>query len=293
MGSPMLSSAYPKDNALNHADNGGPDAQIGTNPATAFHGTNFTSYYTYILLHDSDDSERQGLAVRKMYRTLAPQTTENPIFMHLTDSTSAGIRKAVDQCAAVGFEMIILSFGSGLKMESKDAGYIANVKASVDYAHSKGIQFGGYNLMASSRTVGDGGDCIDDQGNPAGSACLASEWSDDYFSTIKNFIVQTGFDVITTDGPYEGASCFNASHAHHNSVGDSHWTQYERNMEFYKWCKERGALSIYLPVIMMSQRHYDIMMSHRQRSFLRTLRVIIRDNVDASAMSRTTSTRTR
>ena len=103
----MLSSAYPPG-----AANGGPAAQIGTNPGTAFHGNNFTSFYTYMLLHDSDDSERQGLAVRKMYRTLAPQITENPIFMHLTDATPLGIQNAVDQCAEVGFEMIMLSFGT-------------------------------------------------------------------------------------------------------------------------------------------------------------------------------------
>jgi hypothetical protein len=92
-----------------------------------------------------------------MYRTLAPQVTENPVFMHLTDATAAGIRSAVDQCAEVGFEMIILSFGSGLKMESTDPVYIENVAKSVAYAHSKGVQIGGYNLMSSSRTVAKGG----------------------------------------------------------------------------------------------------------------------------------------
>ena len=51
-----------------------------------------------------------------MMRILAPVTTENPIFMHLTDLSSKGIRSAVDQCVAVGFEMIIFSFGSGLCM---------------------------------------------------------------------------------------------------------------------------------------------------------------------------------
>ena len=58
-----------------------PGAQIG--PA-GFHGTNFSSFHTYVLLHDSGESERQGLAIRKMYRTLAPQITENPIFMQAT-----------------------------------------------------------------------------------------------------------------------------------------------------------------------------------------------------------------
>ena len=33
--------------------------------------------------HDSDDRERKGLTHRKMYRTVAPQVTENPILMHV------------------------------------------------------------------------------------------------------------------------------------------------------------------------------------------------------------------
>jgi hypothetical protein len=37
------------------------------------------------------------------------------------------VKKAVDQCAEVGFEMIIMSFGSGLNMESKDPAYIKEV----------------------------------------------------------------------------------------------------------------------------------------------------------------------
>jgi hypothetical protein len=215
----------------------GPGAEVG--PA-GFHGTNFSSYHTYVLLHDSDDSERQGLAVRKMYRTLAPQITENPIFMHLTDTSAAGIIKAVDQCVKVGFEMIIMSFGSGLNMESKDPAYIQTVAKSVAYAHSKNISIGGYNLMSSSRTVAPGGNCIGPGGHPDGASCLASSWSDDYFDTIKNFILQTNFDMIETDGPYEGARCASTTHSHHLGEADSAWTQYERNMDFYAWCKARG-----------------------------------------------------
>lgn len=90
----VLNSSYPL----------GPAAEIGRLP-TGFHGTNFSSFHTFVLLQDSDDSERQGLAIRKMYRILAPGVTENPIFMHLTDTSPAGVRKAVDQCAEVGFEM--------------------------------------------------------------------------------------------------------------------------------------------------------------------------------------------
>lgn len=160
-----------------------------------------------------------------MYRTLAPQVTENPVFMHLTNTSPQGIKDAVDQCAEVGFEMIILSFGSGLNMESKDPAYINSVAESVAYAHSKNISIGGYNLMSSSRTVAPGGNCIGPDGKPDGASCLASSWSDDYFDTIKNFIVKTGFDMIETDGPYEGARCASTTHNHHRGENDSTWTQ--------------------------------------------------------------------
>ncbi|ULT25642.1 hypothetical protein KUH03_01115 [Sphingobacterium sp. E70] len=44
---------------------------------------NFSSIRSWELLMDSYDRERRGLAIRKMYRTIAPWTTANPIFMHL------------------------------------------------------------------------------------------------------------------------------------------------------------------------------------------------------------------
>lgn len=69
------------------------------------------------------------------------------------------------------------------------------------YAHSKNISLGGYNLMSSSRTVAKGGNTIGPDGKPSGASCLASEWSDDYFATIKSFIEKTNFDMIETDGP--------------------------------------------------------------------------------------------
>ena len=48
-----LNSSYPL----------GPAAEIGDG---GFHGSNFSSFHTYVLLQDSDDSERQGLAIRKV-----------------------------------------------------------------------------------------------------------------------------------------------------------------------------------------------------------------------------------
>lgn len=53
------------------------------------------------------DPERLGLSRRRMMRLLAPQTQENPIYFHTTSSESGDFRRAVDQLAEVGFEMIL------------------------------------------------------------------------------------------------------------------------------------------------------------------------------------------
>jgi hypothetical protein len=49
---------------------------------------------------DSYDRERRGLAIRKMYRTVAPWTSQNPIFMHLVSKNDEEVKNAVYQCAA-------------------------------------------------------------------------------------------------------------------------------------------------------------------------------------------------
>ncbi len=63
------------------------------------------SHRTYELLFDSDDRERRGLALRRLYRTIAPWVTENPIFMHVRRSDDESVRRAIDQSAEVGFEI--------------------------------------------------------------------------------------------------------------------------------------------------------------------------------------------
>ena len=77
----------------------------------------FESFRTYVLALDGTDRERNGLSIRKMYRTLAPWITENPIFLHLVSTKNKEVKAAIDQCAETGYEMVILSFGSGLNME--------------------------------------------------------------------------------------------------------------------------------------------------------------------------------
>jgi hypothetical protein len=221
----------------------GPDAEIAA-------GASFATFRTFELVPDSTDRERKGLSVRRMYRALAPWATENPIFLHLTSSDPAVVRGAVDQCASVGFEMIILSFGSGLDMESTDPAYLARMKELADYAHSKGIEIGGYSLLAS-RSVGPADDVINPKtGKPGGaifgdSPCLESRWGREYFDHLRRFLEATGFDILEHDGSYPGDVCASTTHPGHRGLADSQWTQWAEIAAFYQWCRARN---IYLNV---------------------------------------------
>ena len=208
-------------------------------------GETFKSFRTFEILHDSDSRERKGLARRKMYRTVAPQVTENPIFMHVRSAEPDAVRLAIDQCAAVGFEMVIMTFGSGFNIESEDPEYITTMKELTDYAHHKGIQLGGYTLMCASRNAGEDFNCVDpDTGQPGSrfgqSACLASRWADGYFQRVLNFMDATGMDIIETDGPYHGDICAATTHEYHNGLADSQLRQWEACIHFYHECRKRG-----------------------------------------------------
>lgn len=56
----------------------------------------------HVLLHDSDEAERQSLARRRVLRTLAPQLLQAPLYFALSDASSPSVRRAVRQAAAVG-----------------------------------------------------------------------------------------------------------------------------------------------------------------------------------------------
>lgn len=206
----------------------------------------FEAFHTYELMYDSYDKERCGLEERKMYRTLAPWTTENPIFLHLTTTDPAKVKAAIDQCADVGFEMVILSFGSGLNMEDTSAANIAKIKALVDYAHSKGIELGGYSLF-SSRRIDDANDVINPKtGKPGGAIfgnapCLGSQWGLDYIQKLKTFITKTGFDILENDGPYPGDICASTTHPGHEGLEDSQWKQWWYEVSFYRWLREHNV----------------------------------------------------
>lgn len=207
-------------------------------------GESFESFHTYELLLDGTDRERNSLSMRKMYRLLAPWSTENPIFMHLTTTDPDKVKFAIDQCKTTGYEMVILSFGSGLNMEDTSSVNINKFKKLADYAHENGIKLGGYSLF-SSRKISEKYDVIDKEtGKPGGAKfgnapCLASEWGFNYLEKIKYFLENTGFDILEHDGPYPGDYCASTTHKYHDGYEDSQWNQYHMSIDFYHWLKEK------------------------------------------------------
>jgi len=208
-------------------------------------GKNFESFRTYILALDGTDRERNGLSIRKMYRMLAPWVTENPIFMHLTTTKPSKVKEAIDQCEVTGYEMVILSFGSGLNMEDLSEKNISKFRELADYAHDKGIQLGGYSLF-SSRKIGPETDVIDvNTGKPGGAKfgnapCGLSAWGIDYYNKLELFLEKTGFDILEHDGPYPGDICASTNHPGHEGNGDSQWKQWRQATDFYKDQRSRG-----------------------------------------------------
>jgi hypothetical protein len=217
----------------------GPDALIEPSGS-------FDTFWTFTLVHDSTERERQGLAIRRMYRTLAPWSQENPLMLHLTSVDEKVAHRAIDQAAEVGFEMVILSFGSGLNMEDVSPENIRKFRELADYAHRKGLRLGGYSLLAS-RHIDDANDAINPKtGKPGGaifgySPCLQSEWGRRYFQNLRTFIEKTGFDLLEHDGSYPGDVCASTTHPGHRGLDDSQWSQYRLIADFYRWCRERGT----------------------------------------------------
>ncbi|MCA9198494.1 MAG: hypothetical protein KDA87_13195 [Planctomycetales bacterium] len=214
-------------------------------------GDTFVSFRTWILANENRDEDRQSLALGRMYKTISPWVTENPLIHHVRSANPDAVRLAIDQSAEVGFELVIMTFGSGFQIENESPEYLAEVKKLADYAHSKAVALGGYSLLAS-RSIDAQNDVINPEtGKPGGfarfgnSPCLESEWGQDYFRKLYQFYEKTGCDVLEHDGSYPGDACASHDHPGHRGYEDSRWRQWQTISQFYQWCRGRG---IYLNV---------------------------------------------
>ncbi len=214
-------------------------------------GDSFESIRTFMLPYDSYDKERNGLALRKMYRTIAPWITENPMMFHITRSKWNDYTEGIDQAAEVGYEMVNFSFGSGFNAEDESEKNYDKMKKYVRYADEKGIKIGTYSLLAS-RKISEKDDVVNPKTGKTGgfatfgnSPCLCSEWGEEYFRKMYKLYSETGFMTFSHDGNYPGDVCASTKHPGHEGLGDSQYKQWKVITDFYKWCKSKG---IYLRV---------------------------------------------
>ena len=212
----------------------GPDVDVAP-------GESFDSFRVFNLLLDSGDRERRALAHRRMYRTVAPWTAENPFMFHKTQSDPKTVRNAIDQAAEVGFDMVIMSFGSGFNFESRNEDYMAKYRALAEYGKSKGVVLGGYSLLAS-RGAGNPKD------NTRGSRakfgvmpCLGSTWGRDYLVQIRRMCEKAGLGAFENDGSYPGDRCAAQDHPFHHGLEDSQWVQWRGITDLYQWCTANGV----------------------------------------------------
>ncbi len=205
-------------------------------------GEAFSSCRAFELIYDSSERERRSLSLRKMYRTIAPWVTENPLMHHLRIANVDAVLAAIDDAAAVGFEMIILSFGSGFNIENDSPEYLKQWREIAEYASTKGVEIGGYSLL-SSRKIGNGNDIVSPAGQkPTHGNCpaLASSWGQNYYKRLYHFFEATGFTLLEHDGPYPGDVDVTPRLPLQKGESDSRWVQAKIANEFYRWCRGQG-----------------------------------------------------
>lgn len=204
-------------------------------------GETFTGFRTYELFQSSSYYEWQQLAVKKMYRVLFPQTTDNPTIYHLISADEKKIKEGIDQAKASGFNMVLLSFGSGVNVEDVSAGNIEKYKRICDYAHEKDILIGSYTMVVSR---GDQGAHESYNGCWGNMRCMTSAAAETSLQNALKFYQETGMDCIEIDGTYPSWVCDNKKPEHigHDGEQDSVAKQWETAVrDFYKDLREMNV----------------------------------------------------
>ena len=210
----------------------------------------FKSYITFELLQDSDDRERQSLGHRRMYKKLAPQTTESLISGGITSHDETKLKGFIDQMAELGLEQLDIMAWPGISHDNLDSAYVQLWRRVASYAKERGIVMGGYELQVASRGRGAEVDCIHPETGKPGSlfgqsVCIASKWKDTYYSKMWEFFDKTGLMTYNMDGPYHGDPCASTVHPYHACLEDSQWQQWKTQVEVIHELQRRG---MYIPI---------------------------------------------
>lgn len=198
--------------------------------------TPFKSFVTFELLQDNDDRERKSLAQRRMYKKLAPQTTESLIAGGITSHDPVKLKSFIDQMSELGMERLDIQAWPGISHDNLDSAYVTLWRDIAGYARHRGIIMGGYELQIASRGRGKEVDCIHPETGKPGSVfgqsvCIASSWKDTYYSKMWEFFKKTGLMVYSMDGPYHGDPCASHDHLYHKGMEDSQWQQWKTQVE--------------------------------------------------------------
>ena len=210
-------------------------------------GETFKGFRSFQLLHSVMFYEQKMIEIKTMMRYLLPWVNESPLIMHITSDRSSKVRKVIDDCAEVGFDSVIQSFGSTINQESKREKYIQRHKKLYNYAHSKGISIGGYTLAVIKNYLPIIGPHVNtyerDTYGVKGSIarCMCTDWSKGYWDSIVNFNKRTGADLIEIDGPYHFYKCNGGDTHNHKGLEDSRYMQWkESTVEAFARLKELG-----------------------------------------------------
>lgn len=210
----------------------------------------FKSFVTFELLQDSDDRERKSLGHRRMYKKLAPQTTESLIAGGITSHDETTLKNFIDQMDELGLEQLDIMAWPGISHDNLDSAYVQHWRKIAAYAKERGIVMGGYELQVASRGRGKKVDCIHPETGKLGSlfgqsVCIASEWKDSYYQKMWEFFDKTGLMTYNMDGPYHGDPCASKEHPYHTGLEDSQWQQWSTQVDVIHKLQERG---MYVPI---------------------------------------------
>ena len=183
------------------------------------------------MLHENEDVDRQGLARRKLLRTVAPQVQMDITPFYSVGGDSASIRSGADLASSLGFRGLHTS----VNPFDMSPAHIATVKADVAYAHSKGLAVGFYVLLQNPPGMSEADEIINpNTGKGEDIACFATEFHRNFRNGIVAFVQATGFDFLDTDGPFEQAPCGSTHHEYHAGLIDSQFAQWYENVEWYR-----------------------------------------------------------
>jgi len=201
----------------------------------------------FVVVHDGEDMTRRALTLARVYEVLAPWVTENTQMMHVRHSDDDAVRLALRQAADVGFEVVILTFGSGFDMEDTSPAALARWKGLADEAAALGVELGGYSLLSSRRVSPPEDMCVDpetgrtDVQTHGCCPALTSAWGRGYLARQLQFFAATGFDLLEQDGPYPGDRDATARPPYQVGAADSRFKMWTLAADQFRDLRARGV----------------------------------------------------